>query len=264
MRTVKLIICALVFAGFSTSAIGQEPGRSEHPRYGTEAGEAGKGEIRAKKYPGNLYGIEAFSKSKRMSPEQSDRVSRQVMLRAAQLALENDRPVFSMFTPTNTLSSVRTRRVAGTAPSTTWVGLHNGLGPAGLREVEVPGTPGYTYELPRYEGAWTMVKLWTREEAARRGSAKDGMTDYDAEGVYRDLVQDTPGQWPSLVALYEDLAERAEATMTDGGPDAQAAHLTAINTHLKLARLYREAGEVESGVSSLERAGQLLRSARQR
>ena len=116
MRTGKLIICALVSAGFSTSAIGQEPGRSDYPRYGTEAGEAGKGEIRAKKYPGNLYGIEAFSKSKRMSPEQSDRVSRQVMLRAAQLALENDRPVFSMFTPTNTLSSVRTRRVAGPRP----------------------------------------------------------------------------------------------------------------------------------------------------
>ena len=262
MRISILAACILGMVAPVASAGGQDRGDASYPRYGTQPGEAGKGEIRAKKYPGNLYGIEAFSRSKRMSDEESDRVSRQVALRAAQLALENDRPVFSMFAPANTLSSVRTRRVAGTAPSTTWVGLHNGQGPAGLREIEVPGTPGYTYQLPRYEGAWSMVKLWTREEASRRGSASDGMTDYDAEGVYRDLIRDTPGRWPSLVALYENLAERAEAMITDGRSDASAARLTAINTHLKLARLYREAGNTERGVTSLERAGRLLRSAR--
>lgn len=234
----------------------------DFPRYGTEHGSAGKGEIRAKKYPGNLYGVEAFSRSKDMSAEQSAAVSRQVVLRAAQLALENDREYFGMFSPQTTQTHAETRHIRGIAPSSTWDRIPLPGGGHTYSAREIPGTPGRSYQLPRYEGAWAMVKLFRRDEVERRGAKPaDGMTDYYAEAVYLDLLGSTPGRWPSLTAIYADLASRSEREAARS-PRPDDARLTAINAHLKLSRLFREAGDLDRATTHLLRSGALIRELR--
>ena len=234
-------------------------GNEDFPRYGTQSGDPQKGQISAKKYPGNLYGIHAFSNDRNMSAETLQIVSRQVMLRAAQLALENDRDYFYMFTPTTTQSAAETRRVGGIAPSTVYDLIpvpQPGMPPVPVART-IPGSAGYSYNLPRYEGAWTMVKLFTDSQKSERGSRPaDGMTDFTAETVYSDLVRATPGRWPTLISIYEDLVDRSERTLkTTNSVDAK---LTIINTSLKLSRLHREAGDVERGMKYLLRAGELI------
>lgn len=253
-------ILAIMLVAIIATPAGAQRYPADYPRYGTDEGSAGKGEIKARKYPGKDYGIETFGGNERLSPEEQQRTTRQLVLRAAPLALENDREFFAMFTPQASQTMPETRRVGGTAASTVYdmIPVPQPGMPAVPVAREVPGTSGYTYLLPQYGGASTTVKLFTRAAQAQRGpTPQDGMTDDRAEAVYLDLVAATPGRWPSLVSIYEDLTQRAERQLAQTNSDE--ARLIAINTSLKLSRLYREAGDPERATPHLLRAGALIR-----
>lgn len=180
------------------------------------------------------------------------------MKRAALLALENDRPVFSAFVPSGTTTGGETRYVPAGASTSNWHGRMTTSGQVvALEEVVTPGTPAYSYQLPSYEGSATMVKLWTQEEASLRGpQPADGMTDYQAEQVYLDLAGTTGTRWPDLAEIYEGVASRA--LQSGGDSPATPARVVAIRNYLKAATAHALAGRQSQSLRDVEQARALV------
>lgn len=244
----------------------EEQRATDYPRYNLQCGREPKAGIFACKYPGNFYGVSAYTRKKKPDRDDILALDRQVFMRAAQLALDNDRDYFTLVSDgsSNTFKEGKVKHVRGTAgytlPGACSLNKWN-VPTACSPGQEVAGTPGYSVQERGFIGRDTIARIFTAAEKASidagtfYGPPDDTM--FDAEATYRRYRDTTEGRWPTLIALYQNRARRFEDMMGGGGATGQAARATAARTHLRLAALYGEAGDAEMASKSGQRASDL-------
>lgn len=279
------LMCLLAFATLSVAPAQSQPAQTAKqaaravsdaseraaPRYNTECNRKAKAGTYACKYPGNLYGVSAYTNKKNPKREDILALDRQVFMRSAQLAIENDREYFTMTGEgaSDTYQKGKTIYVRGTAgySTPTQCGVVPGTG---VRYCypgqDVAGTPGYSYEKRGVAGRNGLVKIWKTEEKELIDAGKlYRVVDsdlFDAEKTYEQYIGQTPGRWPSLIDLYESRAKRFEAIAKAGGAQAHDANITVMRTYLRLATAYAIADREADATAAVAKSVQFLNAAR--
>lgn len=260
-----VVASALVAPTASPGQTVAEQRRVDLPERNMNCPDKSKAGVFACRFPGNFYGVSAYTDKKRPTAADMRVLERQALVRAAQMTLENDRDYFSGFNMGASYAEGDVTRVAGMAgyqlPDSCL--LKDGVPTACSPGQKVAAKPGYSVQGRGYDGMSRFVSIFMATEKASidAGTYEEPPTGAmnDAEAVYARFAPTTPGRWPSLIRIYEDRAGRLDKQLRRDGRSATPARSAAIRTWMRLGLLYTQAGQAEKGLAAVARSGALAR-----
>lgn len=190
-------------------------------------------------------------------------ISDMALLRAAQIAVEQDRSHFQIvssrdlsFRDSTTYAAVPERRDY----------FQTNVGGTIVRgENVIPGSPAYTSYGPTLPSRGLVVHLWdasTVEAAVKQtGETTSQLKVYPAKAVYAELAATVPGKVPPLIEVYrnraETLAPRYARVRGDKTTEEENLRRALIRTYLDVGFAARDSGDTVGMKEAFDQAFRL-------